>query len=157
MSLYFLDGGGMPPSLDPALRSWLSGHLSWHLRQVPTGAVDMSSLAWLFPPPAEYRRAEAREVAEALLADPNVEAALRALGSPAAQHIETAVASQYMPPADAQLLTEGLHLALRYVTNQSNPLWKRADVLIGVGAAVALVIVLIVVARHRGGGTPPVA
>lgn len=155
MTLYFLDGGSIPQPLDGVLRSWRSHSPYWHLRQIANEPSDPGTLPWLFPEVPTYRRAEVREVAEALVADPKVEAALKVIDSPIASHIEFAVASQFLPPADAQLLTEALRLALKYVTDPTKPLWKRADVLVGVGVTLLIVIVVVVATRHAKGGEGP--
>jgi len=157
MSLYFLDNGGVPQSLDGALSCWRSHRPYWHLREVPDEPDDLGTLRWLLPRVPTYRRAEVQEIAEALVADPKIEAALKAMDSPVAKQIEYAVASQFFSPADAQLLTEGLHLALKYVMDRSKPLWKRADVLMGVGAALLLVVVIVLIVRRGAGRTSPTA
>lgn len=158
MSFYFVGPvGGGATSLDRAVRAWTCRNPLWNQRACHPDSASDEPLSWLFSPYQQYRRSEAFEVAESLVADPEVVAALRALDSPPGQAIEKAVLSQFMPPADAELLTKALGAALQYVTDQSKPLWKRTDVLLGVGAAVAILVVVAIIARHGPSGSPGAA
>jgi hypothetical protein len=130
MSMYFLDRPGAPTghtSLGAAARAWAAQNPQWQFRH------DMS----LWPP---SRPAGAQEVAEAIVQDPAVGKALALLASPTGRAIEQEVASLWLPPADAALLTDALTIAWKVIRDQNRPAWQRADALIAVGV-LALVVV----------------
>jgi hypothetical protein len=62
--------------------------------------------------------------------------------------IEQAVAQLWLPPLEAELLTDGLTQAWRIVLDQNRPVWQRADVLAGTGMFLAIVGMAIWANRH---------
>ena len=126
-----------PLTLREALGFWTYHSPLWHLREVPVDN-NVGDLQFLFFAAGPTRMAGVQEVAETLVEDPAVQEALAVLVSPAGQEIEDAVASIYLTPVQAELLTKALTLAWKTVRNQNLPLWKRADVLVGASAFVAL-------------------
>lgn len=126
-----IPGGAQQFILRTAVQNWIARNPGWAAR------YDLS----LWPP---YRLNTVEQVAQALVQDPTVIQALRALASPSGQVIEQEVLTLWLPAPEARLLIQSLTQALDIVGDQSRPLWQRADVLVGAGLGLALLLLVII-------------
>ncbi len=134
-----------PPYLHREISHWLARNRTWYLRPLEYGEDDQYAVSWMLP---AYRHADASEVAEHIVNDPELREALSLLASPPGQAIEQAVAQVWLPPLEAELLTDGLTQAWRMVLDLNRPVWQRADVLAGTGIFLAIAGIAIWANRH---------
>jgi hypothetical protein len=125
-----------PPYLHREMSQWLARNRGWYLRPLEYSDDDQYAVSWMLP---AYRHADASEVAEDIVNDPELREALSLLASPPGQVIEQAVAQLWLSPLEAELLTDGLTQAWRIVLDQNRPAWQRADVLAGTGIFLAVI------------------
>lgn len=133
MNPYFVRTAA-PPGLKAPLQAWMRRHSGWALRW------DQEQQGW--------RNSTTEEVVAALVEDPTFQQVLAGLSSPVGQALEKAVLSQWMTPAEAALMTDALTKAWKYVRNQTVPIWKRSEVIVGALIVVAVIVGGIVVVRH---------
>lgn len=129
------------PELAHTLHAWLArNRYVWSMRYDEDSAYYLSHYA-LTP-----RFATVDEVADLLLADPAVHAALAVLSSPTAHTIELAVAREYLRPVEAQLLVSALQRAATIAIDERRPAWQRRDALGVVALAVAAAVAVAMLA-----------
>ncbi|HTC68050.1 MAG TPA: hypothetical protein VK662_00655 [Acidothermaceae bacterium] len=142
MGLYFMSGA-QRSALGRALAAWVGARPDWqyHPQQWPQQ---------LYGYPRTRRTPE--EVAEDLVNDPQVQAVLAALITPAGQQLETAALSAVIDPVDAKLLAAALTIAFRMIRDQNRATWQRAEVLMWVGGGLFALVLVAVVVKYRAGG-----
>ena len=134
------------PALTGHLRIWLRANTSWYLRQYQAQADDVHyASCWMLPP---LRQASADEIAADIINDPALRDALGFLSSRDGQRIEDAVLQLWLPDWQAQVLTAALTRAWQIVLDQNRPIWQRADVLLGAGVGVVLLLALTSGRKH---------
>jgi hypothetical protein len=134
------------PALTGHLRIWLRANTSWYLRPYEAQAADVHYASfWTIPP---LRQASADEIAAEILNDPALREALAFLSSQEGQRIEDAVLQLSLPDWQAQVLTAGLTRAWQIVLDENRPIWQRADVLLGAGIGVVLLLALTSRSKH---------
>src|SRR5260221_14733409 len=94
-----------PPYLHREISHWLARNRTWYLRPLEYGEDDQYGVSWILP---AYRHADASEVAEHIVNDPELREALSLLASPPGQAIAQAVPQGLRPPLEAEVLTGGL-------------------------------------------------
>ncbi len=133
MGPMFVPGDG-ESDLCGVVRWWLVSRPSWHLRMDQVGDQGLG----LYFARNVHRSATVEEVADALLNDPQVRAALGALSSPAGIAIEQMILRLVLPDWQARLLAEGLARAWKVVLDENRPAWQRGEVLVGTVVVVGL-------------------
>jgi hypothetical protein len=120
------------PSVAAALHAWLA-------RNRYTWSRPSGGLPGYYVPPSQLRLATVDEVADRLLADPTMRTALGVVASPAAKELEEAVAREYLPKTEADLLVSALQAAAKVAIDERRPAWQRRGALgaLGVGVGIA--------------------
>lgn len=149
MNPWFVHGAGEPLSLTEAVRRWALCAPNWPIRWETEQPSELQP--YFIPPNTWVRTATAEDVAQSLLNDPDVQAALAALASPVGEAIEQAVASAVLPEDQAKLLAEALTVAWEIAGKKQWPAWLRVTA--AAGGVILLGVLIVLLYRQFGGGS----